>query len=266
MAVGCGAKCAKALLIVFNLIFWLSGCALLALGIWILVDNDKDALFNLIAKDGDMALMKYLAYGLVAIGGFVLIVGFVGCCGALQESKCLLGTYFAFLFVVLGAELTVGILAVIYRVQLLENLGEQLTTKLQHNYGRPEHEHLTRAIDYAQFKFNCCGIHNSAEYSNSTWIKSDHKSGTTTAVPKTCCVLSNNSTYDAFINPDPVNESDCQQDKNDFRHKIGCQESIEQWVKNESALLIGVGLGIASLEIFGMIFAICLCRSIGEEA
>ena len=81
----------------------LSGCALLALGIWILVDSDKDALFNLIAKDGDMALMKYLAYGLVAIGGFVLIVGFVGCCGALQESKCLLGTVIMLVFIVYSA-------------------------------------------------------------------------------------------------------------------------------------------------------------------
>lgn len=265
MAVGCGAKCAKALLIIFNLIFWLSGCALLGLGIWILLDGDRAAMFDLISKNGDIALMKYLAYGLVAIGGFVLIVGFIGCCGALQESKCLLVTYFIFLFVVLGAELTIGILAVIYREQLLESLGEQLSNKLRHYYTAKDHEAFTQAIDYTQVKFNCCGIHNASEYVDSTWEKDSRGGSTTFTVPKTCCVLDKNDT-NAYLNPTPLDENLCYQDNPNYRHQKGCLHSVKDWVKYESEILIGVGLGIAGLEIFGMIFAICLCRNLGEEA
>ena len=37
-------------------------------------------------------VMATLAYVLMAIGGVLTIVGFMGCCGAYQESTCLLGT------------------------------------------------------------------------------------------------------------------------------------------------------------------------------
>ncbi|GAB6021239.1 Tetraspanin-18 [Chamberlinius hualienensis] len=263
MAVGCGAKCAKALLIIFNLIFWLSGCALLALGIWILIDNDRENLFNLITVENEWAIMKYLAYGLVGIGGFILIVGFFGCCGALQESKCLLVTYFIFLFVVLGAELAVGIFAVIYREQLLSNLGDQLTKRLQTYYHMDSTPGLTTAIDFSQYHFDCCGIRNANEYKNSSWAR--ERDIGDAKVPKTCCVLSNNGT-DAWINASPKNDTLCQDGNVKFMHQKGCLDSIEEWIKKESALLIGVGLGVAGLEIFGMIFAICLCRNLGEEA
>ncbi|CAG2162543.1 unnamed protein product [Oppiella nova] len=33
---------------------------------------------------------------LLILGGVMTIVGFLGCCGAVRESSCLLGTYFLF--------------------------------------------------------------------------------------------------------------------------------------------------------------------------
>ena len=36
--------------------------------------------------------MYIVAYVLIAIGALMTVVGFLGCCGAYQESACLLGT------------------------------------------------------------------------------------------------------------------------------------------------------------------------------
>jgi len=57
----------------------------------------------------------------------------------------------------------------------------------------------------------------------------------------------------------------CQAMNADQMYQDGCYDSIEDWIESNSIILIGVGIGIACLEIFGFIFAVCLCRNTGEE-
>ena len=71
--------------------FQLSGCALIAVGIWIIVDPSIVKILDFVIEVSQDSLIKYAAYVLIAIGGFVFIVGFLGCCGAIKESKCMLG-------------------------------------------------------------------------------------------------------------------------------------------------------------------------------
>nr|CAD7431120.1 unnamed protein product [Timema monikensis] len=91
MAISCGAKCAKAFLIIFNLIYWVAGCALLVMGAWVFLDPTKNFLFQLVTTEGVSSnAAYYVAYLLITLGCLVVLVGFFGCCGALQESKCML--------------------------------------------------------------------------------------------------------------------------------------------------------------------------------
>ena len=68
----------------------LSGVAVLGVGIWILVDPDLQDYIDVIHVT-DEEYFKYAAYILIAFGAFVLVVGFCGCCGAIRNSKCMLG-------------------------------------------------------------------------------------------------------------------------------------------------------------------------------
>ncbi|XP_076346407.1 CD9 antigen-like isoform X2 [Tachypleus tridentatus] len=262
MALGCGAKCAKGVLIAFNLIFWLSGAAMLGTGIYFLVDTDKVTLYRLFYTDGSYALIHYLAYALIGVGGLVFVVGFFGCCGAVRESKCMLVTYFIFLFLILGCETAVGILAVIFQDKVIKTLEENVSSKLKNKYGLDET--ITESIDLAQAKFDCCGVKKALDYDKSKW-KLDNL-GQDDNVSKTCCVLKNRDDDDAFKNPIPLNGTLCQsQDSKqnmNFRHQKGCLIKLEEFIRSESTVLLGIGCGIAGLEIFGMVFAICLCKEI----
>ncbi|XP_022243468.1 CD9 antigen-like isoform X2 [Limulus polyphemus] len=262
MALGCGAKCAKGVLIAFNVVFWLSGAAMLGIGIYFLVDTDKVTLYRLYYTDGDYALIQYLAYGLIGVGGLVFVVGFFGCCGAVRESKCMLLTYFVFLFLILGCEIAVGILAVIFKNKVIKGMEDNVTSKLKNKYGMDET--ITESIDLAQTKFGCCGVKEAKDYDKIKWKLDNLGQGDN--VSKTCCVLKNHDDIDAFKNPKPVNETLCQsQDLKQnvkFRHQKGCLEKLEEFIRAESTLLLGIGCGIASLQVFGMVFAICLCREI----
>jgi len=91
MALSCGAKCAKLLLLVFNAVLWCSGIILFAIGLFFLVEDDRTLLFKLFADEStSYAPLQYLAWAFVGLGIGVFFIGFCGCCGALRESRWIL--------------------------------------------------------------------------------------------------------------------------------------------------------------------------------
>jgi len=68
----------------------LIGCALLAVGIWAKVE--ESSLANLIKNEEIASSLGVYAWIIIAVGAVVLILGFLGCCGAIRESQCMLAT------------------------------------------------------------------------------------------------------------------------------------------------------------------------------
>lgn len=271
MAVGCGAKCAKFILIVFNIIFWLSGAAILGVGIWLRVDKSAVKVFDLAETAQDDNMFEIACYVLIGIGAFVFLVGFLGCCGALKESKCMLGLYIFFLVIVFAVELAAGILAAVYKDRIMDELDSKLTDTLKKTdfYGEAEGENKYvptawgATVNYIQGQFKCCGISSYQEYNNSVFSNSTTNPDSI-PFPFTCCKLTNND----FENAEETDVEDwlkCREMDEKYMYKTGCYESVEEWINDHSIILIGVGIGIACLEIFGLIFAICLCRNTGED-
>ena len=64
----------------------LAGVGVLALSIWLLFDQ---AVVFMAKGDHNYATGTYI---LLAAGALMTVIGFLGCCGALRESQCLLGT------------------------------------------------------------------------------------------------------------------------------------------------------------------------------
>ncbi|XP_046891044.1 CD9 molecule a isoform X3 [Hypomesus transpacificus] len=83
-----GEMCVKYLMFAFNLIFWLTGTAVLAIGLWLRFDPKTKGLFE--GTDSPYVFFTGV-YILIAAGALMMVVGFLGCCGAIQESPCMLG-------------------------------------------------------------------------------------------------------------------------------------------------------------------------------
>lgn len=241
----CGPSCARILLIAFNFVFWLSGVAILGVGIWILADPDLQDYINVI-HNTDEEYFRYAAYILIAFGTFIFLVGFCGCCGAIRNSKCLLGFYIFFLILVFGGELAAGILAAVYKNEITDKFDEGLVNAIQKDYMK-----TSGSWDSVQKELKCCGGVGPDDYDNSTWASQSGK-----LLPVSCCQLDASN--------QPVNADTCQK-KEDNYYKSGCKEKLVDWVNSHSIILIGVGCGIAALQIIGLVFAICLCRSLNQE-
>ncbi|XP_070559240.1 CD151 antigen-like isoform X2 [Ptychodera flava] len=252
---GCGAKCLKFLLCFFNIIFLLAGAAVLGVGVWILVSaNSVAAIFG-------SQLLVQSSYVLMVAGAIAIIMAFIGCCGAWKENKCLLMTYFIALLLIFIAELVGGILAYAYRNEGKDAAKKTMRDTCKNKYGLPNEDDVTKQWDAVQEDFECCGVEGDSTDAYGLWAFSEwHKNSAdlTHLVPPSCCkrVDGEVQNLDACqrLLPLPTNPA--------YVNTEGCFDKVYKTVVDNAVVIGGVGVGIAFVQIFGMLFAICLFRQL----
>lgn len=149
MGLGGCYTCIKYLMFAFNFLFWLLGCAILGVGIWVRVDPTFE---NYVDKDFNLLYIG--AYILIGVGVIMMIIGFIGCCGAIRESQCLLASFFICLFVIFAVLLGAGIYAILAKESL-----DKFVTDMLDNGVKNYHDSSTSQVlmDNVQEDFKCCG-------------------------------------------------------------------------------------------------------------
>lgn len=146
-----GMKCVKYLLFIFNFIFWLIGSLVLAVGLWLRLDPKVISLLN---EDRAPDTFFIGVYILIAAGGLVMLVGFFGCCGAVRESQCLLGLFFASLLIIFGAEVAAGVFGFLNKDKIIEDIQNYYSTSIQENINSTMIQSYKKVL-------NCCGTKSS---------------------------------------------------------------------------------------------------------
>ncbi|XP_060039799.1 tetraspanin-4 isoform X1 [Erinaceus europaeus] len=226
MARGC-LRAVKGLMFAFNLLFWLGGCGILGVGIW------------LAATQGDFATLSSsfpslsAANLLMVTGALVMAIGFVGCVGAIQEHKCLLLSFFLLLLLVFLLEATATILFFTYTEQIDRYAQQDLKQGL-HLYGSAGNVGLTNAWSIIQTDFRCCGVSNYTD-----WFAVYNAS----RVPDSCCLEFSDG---------------CGLHAPGTWWKAPCYETVKVWLQ-ENLLAVGVfGLCTALVQILGLTFAMTM--------
>ncbi|XP_061466146.1 CD81 antigen [Rhineura floridana] len=115
---GC-TKCIKYLLFVFNFVFWLAGGIILGVALWLRHDSQTTTILGSALENQSAPSSFYVGiYILIAVGSVMMVVGFVGCYGAIQESQCLLGTFFTCLVILFACEVAAGIWGFTHREKI----------------------------------------------------------------------------------------------------------------------------------------------------
>uniref|UniRef100_UPI00398EC5EA tetraspanin-4-like isoform X2 n=1 Tax=Pristiophorus japonicus TaxID=55135 RepID=UPI00398EC5EA len=97
-------QCMKYLLFIFNLIFWLGGCGILGVGVWLVITQG-----NFVTLSSSFPSLTAANF-FIAAGSVIMIVGFLGCLGAVIENRCLLLSFFVVLLIIFLLEMIIGIL------------------------------------------------------------------------------------------------------------------------------------------------------------
>uniref|UniRef100_A0A3Q3WPT1 Uncharacterized protein n=1 Tax=Mola mola TaxID=94237 RepID=A0A3Q3WPT1_MOLML len=151
MAVAGCTKCIKYMLFFFNFIFWLAGGVILGVALWLRHDSQTSNLL-ILQFDGHQAPGTFYisVYILIAVGAVMMLVGFLGCYGAIQESQCLLGTFFFFLVILFACEVAAAIWGFMNRDTIskeLINFYDSAYIKAVDVSGTPSKESAIKVLD-----------------------------------------------------------------------------------------------------------------------
>ncbi|KAF6339027.1 CD63 molecule [Rhinolophus ferrumequinum] len=227
MAVEGGMKCVKILHYVFLLAFCACAVGLIAVGI------GAQLILSQTINQGVM-----LPVVIIAVGAFLFLVAIVGFCGACKENYCLMITFVIFLSLIVLVEVAAAIAGYVFRDKVMSEFNKDFRQRMK-NY--PKQNHTASFLDRMQENFECCGA---ANYTDWETIPLEPKG----RVPDSCCV---NVTQGCGINFS-VKEI----------HTEGCVEKIGVWLRRNILLVAAAALGIAFVEVLGIVFACCLVKSI----
>ncbi|XP_036025748.1 CD63 antigen [Onychomys torridus] len=231
MAVEGGMRCVKFLLYVLLLAFCACAVGLIAIGVAVQVVLNQTITHE--TTPGSL-----LPVVIIAVGAFLFLVAFVGCCGACKENSCLMTTFAVFLSLIMLVEVAVAIAGYVFRDKVESEFSKNFQQQMQ-NYLKDNNTAMV--LDGLQKEFGCCGANNYTDWENITGLAKDR-------VPDSCCV---NVTAGCGINF-----------KKSTIHTQGCVESIGAWLRKKILLVAAAALGIAFVEVLGIIFSCCLVKSI----
>ncbi|XP_008699267.1 tetraspanin-18 isoform X1 [Ursus maritimus] len=226
----------------------LGGACLLGIGIWVMVDPTG---FREIVAANPLLITG--AYILLAMGGLLFLLGFLGCCGAVRENKCLLLFFFLFILIIFLAELSAAILAFIFR----ENLTREFFTKelTKHYQGNNDTDVFSATWNSVMITFGCCGVNGPEDFRFASVFRlltldSDE-------VPEACC-RREPQTRDGVL----LSREECLLGRDLFVNKQGCYTVILNTFETYVYLAGALAIGVLAIELFAMIFAMCLFRGI----
>ncbi|XP_024911721.1 CD9 molecule a isoform X2 [Cynoglossus semilaevis] len=164
MKVPGGIQCLKYLMIIFSVIFAFAGTALLSIGLWLRFDPKTKDLF----EGPDSTHVFYtVVYMLIGVGAVIMAVGFLGCCGAIRESPCMLGTFFALLLVLFAIQVAAGIWGFYNQSKVVDDI-TTFYVQTYNNYKTTGEEALRETLRLIQSGLNCCGPTGNADAAKDT--------------------------------------------------------------------------------------------------
>ncbi|XP_001601564.1 CD151 antigen [Nasonia vitripennis] len=232
----CGMSTIKYILFFFNFIFAISGLGIIIAGAVVLSDVNEFKHF----LEGRILAPPIV---LIIAGTIVFIIAFLGCYGAIKEHYNLLIVFAVALLVIFIIELAVGIAAAVFKNDFDGAMRQALQDSMS-RYSDTSSESDKMAWDKVQMKFECCGIDNPSD-----WQTAD-PSKFSRGLPPSCC-----KTYTA---------SPCSASPYESFSK-GCFTELQMKVQKNAKILIGVGIGIAFVEVAGIILACFLAYAIKRE-
>lgn len=232
-------KCVKVLLLVFNLIFVIAGAGLIGAGAAVqLKFKDYFALLG-----GQFSSAAAL---LIAVGVIIFFIALFGCIGAWKENHCCVMIYAVLLVIIFILEISAGIAGYVYHGEV-ETEVKKMMTDAQDKYVSSGGDQA-KVWDTIQKEFKCCGVSNYTE-----WKKQFDNSTSGQVVPKSCCMSTNNCTgTQADVDGKKI-------------YTEGCLTKFETFVKDNVFIIGGVGIGLAFVQIVGILFAFCLARALRKE-
>ncbi|XP_064634844.1 tetraspanin-9-like [Lineus longissimus] len=235
--------CVKLTFTVFNALFWLLGCALIGMGVWLHIN--KGPYVDVLAPGFNWLSATAL---ILTTGILCVLIGFMGCYGILIENRCMLITYFLFVLFVFALEVIAALIGVCYQDELKILMKDELQYGIRAVYPIPgvdDPSGLRATWDGMQSALQCCGVTNYTDwFTCNGWKKQNW-------VPDTCCL-------------DISKNCGKSKDPNKWQSK-GCLEEILYVMQQQYYVLGVVAIVFAVIQIMCMVASLVLYSHLKKQ-
>ncbi|KAL2715539.1 CD63 antigen-like [Vespula squamosa] len=166
----------------------------------------------------------------IVIGSIIFVIAFFGCCGAIRESHCMTITFASFLLTIFIIQIAVAIYAFVVFRESNVNIYDTYK-EVFYNYWTSTTQR--EIVDMVQSNLKCCGVDSFDDFKNI----GNH------TIPPSCCEL-------------------MQHCSESMSFQTGCASALKSFLIYAGKVLGGIAIGIAAVELIGIIFALCLAQSI----
>ncbi|KAJ8345200.1 hypothetical protein SKAU_G00293930 [Synaphobranchus kaupii] len=150
----CG-QMSKCIVILFNIIIGIVGCAMLGLGVWLRFSSETRGFFDIDLNTKQFVIGVTV---LIVLGIILLLLSFLGHCGACSGNRSALGVYASLLVVLAGVIIAAGVLAFINS----DEVGQQLAAFYKAVYlqyiNKGGEQSLAVTLKLFHNALGCCGI------------------------------------------------------------------------------------------------------------
>lgn len=224
----CAEALARILMFTANFAFLLVGLGLLTVGIFYTINYTQFTE----AIPSDYQSLQYIPTVAIVIGAIIFIIAFLGCCGTVKNSICMLSTYAGILFLIFLCQVALGVYALV-QIKDDDQLRSKIDLQVANLFSRYQDPGVTEIVDLIQQKLSCCGA--STPLSN---------------------VLSNRGI-----------PSSCYSDPSDIRtlFTTGCSSAVYNYFVSSVRTIAIVALSISAIEVIGAVLALCLSNTIRAD-
>ncbi|XP_073946443.1 23 kDa integral membrane protein-like [Choristoneura fumiferana] len=213
---GCGEFLVKYILFFANLFFALSGLALLGIGVAVqlkisIVTDIIDGFYEF----GPIASM--------VVGSVVFLIAFLGCCGAIRESNCMLVTYSIFMIVLMILKVALGTVVFVN--------ADSLVSSVKAEFNRTFVDHLDN-FHKIETSLRCCGPDGPISYGMNVFT-----------LPPSCCDEGVTLCQPLSAHP-------------------GCNSRAEDFITTFATAIGVVCIVVAALELVAVVFGLCLANHV----
>ncbi|XP_006033198.1 tetraspanin-36-like [Alligator sinensis] len=235
----CGVITSKTVLLLLSLVFWAAAAGLSYVGAYV-INTYKN--YDHFLQDKYALLPAVI---IICVAVVMFIIGLIGCCATIRESRVGLGFFLVIILIIFVAEVSAFVLGFIYREKVKTDVQSTMRAVFQKYDGKSAEADV---VDYLQEQFQCCGVNNYSDWTTTPWFNSTGNN----SVPVSCCKQDIKNCTGQLSEPQDLNTE-------------GCAPKVELGLQSVLSYVMLVILGFAIIKFFGMM-SVCVLTCKREDS